>query len=94
MDKKNETKEWMEFLQIKEWFPEARIKEDYNREILDIGVEIPQGEQVWILLKGEQTQHCYELISPACTWFEGLNDLAEVREVFQKACRDSSRNDE
>lgn len=94
MNRQDATKEWIEFLRIKEWFPEARIKKDYNREILDIGAEIPDGEHTWILLKGEQTQHCYELISPSCTWFEGLKDLAEVWEVFQQSCRDSSRNDE
>ncbi len=94
MNNQDKTKEWVEFLRIKEWFPEARIKEDYNREILDIGVEIPNSQQVWILLKGEQTQHHYELISPECKWFEGLRDLQEVWEVFHKSCRDSSRNDE
>lgn len=94
MDNLDLTREWVEFLRIKEWFPEARIKEDYNREILDIGAEIPYGGQVWILLKGEQTLNQYELISPDCKWFEGLTDLAEVREVIQRSCRDSSRNDE
>lgn len=91
---KDEMKEWTEFLRIKEWFPDARLKEDYNREILDIGAEIPCGDEVWILLKGEQTHHCYELISPACNWFEGLKDLAEVSEVLNRGCRDSSRIDE
>ena len=81
--------EWEELLLIREWFPEARLKEDYNREILDIGVEIPTDQGLWILLKGEQTNHCYELISPDCKWFERLDGLDKVYHIVY-SCRDSS----
>jgi len=88
-EKKHEESEWNEFLLIKESFPEARLKEDYNREILDVGVEIPTDHGIWTLLKGEQTNHHYELISPTCKWFEDLDTLADVYNIIH-SCRDSS----
>ncbi|MBP1931188.1 hypothetical protein [Ammoniphilus resinae] len=72
-----------EFRQIKEVLPQVKLKADYNREILDIGVEIPFGNQIFILLKGEQTNHCYELITPDCRFYEGLRTLTEVLEKLQ-----------
>jgi hypothetical protein len=69
---------------IKEWFPDAILKEDYNREILDIGAEIRVGKDIIILLKGPQTNGYYELVTPDCTCIEGLTSLAEVHEVYQK----------
>lgn len=89
MSRKNAKNEWEEFLRVKEWFPESRIKEDYNREILDIGVEIPVDNAIWILLKGEQTNNLYELISPEFKWFEELEDLSKVYSIIH-SCRDSS----
>lgn len=79
-----------EFEAIQSWFPESRIKEDYNREILDIGAEIPYDNQVFILLKGEQTGHRYEVIAPDCKWFEGLEDLSSVDSLLKRLCRESS----
>ncbi len=86
----HQDKEKLEFASIKEWFPESRIKKDYNREILDIGVEIPYQDQWFILLKGEQTNHKYELIAPDCKWFEGLEDLETVDTLIKRLCRESS----
>lgn len=82
-------REWKEFLKIKDIFPDAQLKEDYNREILDVGVEIPTDQGIWILLKGEQTNHYYELISPDFKWFEKLETLSEVYNIIL-SCRDSS----
>ncbi|RXT04169.1 hypothetical protein [Ammoniphilus sp. CFH 90114] len=79
-----------EFEAIQEWFPHSRIKEDYNREILDIGVEISIHNQVFILLKGEQTGHTYEVIDPECKWYEGLVDLNAVDVLIKRICRESS----
>jgi hypothetical protein len=86
--KKNPSeKEWVEFLKIKNEFPNARIKKDYNREILDIGAEISEGNETFILLKGPQTNDLYELITPACHCVEGLATLDEVRTALSKLCQ-------
>ena len=76
-------KEWAEYQLILEWFPEAKIKADYNREILDIGVEITCGGETFILLKGDQTNDKYELITPECLFFEGLQTLADVYQTWK-----------
>jgi len=89
MKNKHAEKEWKEFQLVKEWFAEARLKVDYNREILDVGVEIPTEQGIWIILKGEQTNGCYELISPDFKWFEELDNLADVYNIIH-SCRDSS----
>lgn len=86
----HQEKEMQEFASIKERFPESRIKKDYNREILDIGVEIPCQDHWFILLKGEQTGHMYELIAPDCKWFEGLEDLEAVDALIKRLCRETS----
>jgi hypothetical protein len=80
-------KEWAEYQLILKWFPEARIKVDYNREILDIGAEITWGEKTFILLRGDQTNDKYELITPECLFFEGLETLADV---YQK-CKELNK---
>ena len=77
-----------EFKDIKRILPQVKLKADYNREILDIGVEIPYGNQVFILLKGEQTNHCYELITPDCRFYEGLQTLTEVLEKLQQEAKE------
>ncbi|RKD25098.1 hypothetical protein BEP19_04570 [Ammoniphilus oxalaticus] len=89
MNKRHEEIEREEFLRVKRRFPQARLKADYNREIIDIGVEIPTQEGVWILLKGEQTNDCYELISPGFAWFERLETLDDVARTLY-SCRESS----
>jgi len=78
------TIEEKEFNDIKRVLPQIKLKADYNHEILDIGVEIPFGNQVFILLKGEQTNQCYELITPDCRFYERLQTLTEVLEKLQE----------
>ena len=82
--------EYQEFQAIIKWFPEAKLKRDYNREILCIGVQIPWNDTYFTLLKGPQTNDCYELITPDCKWFEGLEEMEQVFTLFQRICRESS----
>lgn len=89
MKKKHTSLEQEEFLAIKKWFPEAELKQDYNREILDIGAKIHTDQGSWIILKGEQTNHCYELISPDFRWYEDLKKLEDVYHIIH-SCRESS----
>ena len=93
MKKRNPTeKERVEFLKIKDMFPNALLKRDYNREILDIGAEIPEGNSIFILLKGPQTNNLYELITPACHCIEGLATLDQVRAELHKLLQEVEPN--